>query len=101
VPAKPRKKHTQKLDASNQPIRPTQPKPDDPTRLTWAQRLKRAFEFDVTICPLCGGTLRVIADITDPAVIDKILNHIRHSRAPPAQRRRTSTVSNQHGSRSA
>jgi hypothetical protein len=35
--------------------------------LTWAQRLKRAFEFDVTDCPLCGGTLRVIAGITDPA----------------------------------
>jgi len=65
--------------------------------------LKRAVEFDVTVCPLCGGTLRVIADITDPAVIDKILNHIRHSRAPPAQAqwRRISTDSNQHGSRSA
>jgi len=23
--------------------------------------LKRAFEFDVTVCPLCGGTLQVIA----------------------------------------
>jgi len=55
----------------------------------------------VSVCPLCGGTLRVIADITDPAVIHKILNHIRHSRAPPAQAqpRKTSTDSNQHGSR--
>jgi hypothetical protein len=26
-------------------------------QLTWAQRLKRAFEFDVTVCPLCGGAL--------------------------------------------
>jgi hypothetical protein len=34
---------------------------------------------------LCGGTLRVIADITDPAIIDKILSHIRQSRAPPVQ----------------
>jgi len=23
--------------------------------LTWAQRLKRVFEFDVTLCPYCGG----------------------------------------------
>jgi|TARA_Y100000031_G_scaffold99177_1_gene108638 hypothetical protein len=29
---------------------------------------------------LCGATLLVIADITDPAVIDKILTHIRKSR---------------------
>jgi len=46
--------------------------------------------------PLCGGTLRVIADITDPAIIDKILTHIRQSRAPPAQaHRRPPTQSDQ------
>jgi hypothetical protein len=67
--------------------------PTEPSRLTWAQRLKRAFEFDVTFCPLCAGTLRVIADITDPAIIDKVLSHVRQSRAPPAQaQRRTSSV---------
>jgi ribosomal protein S27E len=54
-------------------------------RLTWAERLKRTFEFDITVCPLCAGTLRVISDITDPAVIDTILAHLQHSRAPPAR----------------
>ena len=59
----------------------------DPTiaPLTWAQRLKRVFEFDITLCPHCGGRLRVIADVTDPAVIRKILDHI-HQRAPPVGR---------------
>ena len=85
VPGKPRKKRNQKPDTSNQPVRPDHQKPSDPPRLTWAQRLKRVFEFDVTVCPLCGGTLRVIEDITDPIIIDKILSHIRQSRAPPAQ----------------
>ena len=85
VPGKPRKKRNQKPDTSNQPVRPVHQKPSDPPRLTWAQRLKRVFEFDVTVCPLCGGTLRVIEDITDPIIIDKILSHIRQSRAPPAQ----------------
>mgnify|MGYP006445222873 CR=1 FL=1 len=35
----------------------------DPTiaPLTWAERLKRVFEFDITLCPHCGGRLRVIA----------------------------------------
>jgi hypothetical protein len=40
---------------------------DPPTApLTWAQRLRRIFEIDITLCPLCGGQLRVIADVTDP-----------------------------------
>ena len=63
------------VDDSDLPIAP----------LTWAQRLKRVFEFDITLCPHCGGRLRVIADVTDPIVIRKILDHI-HQRAPPVWR---------------
>jgi len=44
--------------------------------LSWAQRLKRVFNIDIALCPLCGGTMRVIADITDPDIIQKILDHI-------------------------
>jgi hypothetical protein len=44
--------------------------------LTWAQRLKRVFNIDITLCPICGGTMRVIADITDPDIIQKILDHL-------------------------
>jgi len=50
--------------------------------LTWAQRLKRVFNIDITLCPLCGGTMRVIADITDPDIIQKILDHIE-AQPPP------------------
>ena len=35
------------------------------------------------MCPLCEGTLRMIAEITDPDVIQKILHHMRG--APGAQ----------------
>ena len=63
------------VDDSDLPIAP----------LTWAQRLKRVFEFDITLCPHCGGRLRVIADVTDPIVIRKILDHV-HQRAPPVWR---------------
>lgn len=65
-------------------------------RLSWAERLKRTFEFDVTVCALCGGSLRVIADITEPNLIEKILTHIKQTRAPPAQaqRRHTQTSAN-------
>jgi hypothetical protein len=52
--------------------------------LTWAQRLKRVFNIDITLCPLCGGTMRVIADITHPDIIQKILDHIE-AQPPPNQ----------------
>ncbi|MEW8087621.1 MAG: hypothetical protein AB2745_05225 [Candidatus Thiodiazotropha endolucinida] len=41
--------------------------------MTWAQRLKRVFNIDVSICEQCGGDFKVIASIEDQAVIDKIL----------------------------
>jgi hypothetical protein len=37
--------------------------------MTWAQRLKRVFAIDIETCRRCGGRLRVIASIEDPAVI--------------------------------
>jgi hypothetical protein len=40
--------------------------------MTWAQRLKRVFNIDVSTCPKCGGETRVIACIEDPVVIDKM-----------------------------
>jgi len=50
--------------------------------LTWAERLNRVFDIDLSVCPLCGGTLRMIADVTDPGVIQTILAHLKQ-RAPP------------------
>jgi hypothetical protein len=40
--------------------------------MTWAQRLKRVFSIDVSICPQCGGEAKTIASIEDRAVINKI-----------------------------
>jgi len=55
--------------------------------MTWAQRLKRVFGIDIETCPACGGTLRIIACIEDPAVISKILTHIdsKNASAEPAR----------------
>ena len=39
--------------------------------LTWAERLRRVFNIDIATCPLCGGTMRIIADITDPDIIQQ------------------------------
>ena len=44
--------------------------------MTWAQRLKRVFKLDVTVCSHCHGPVKVIASIEDPAVIKTILSHL-------------------------
>ena len=44
--------------------------------MTWAQRLKRVFNIDITTCETCGGAVKVIASIEDPAVIKQILAHL-------------------------
>jgi len=45
--------------------------------MTWAQRLKRVFNIDIETCRECGGAVKVIACIEDPAVIQKILDHLK------------------------
>lgn len=45
--------------------------------MTWAQRLKRVFNIDIETCRECGGTVKVIACIEDPMVIQKILDHLK------------------------
>ena len=49
--------------------------------MTWAQRLKRVFGIDIETCPACGGALRIIVCIEDPAVIKKILTHLDSKKA--------------------
>jgi ribosomal protein S27E len=51
--------------------------------MTWAQRLKRVFNIDVSVCPKCGGEARVIASIEDQQIIDKILAHLMKKGALP------------------
>lgn len=45
--------------------------------MTWSARLKRAFNIDINVCEACGGAVKVIACIDDPAVINKILDHLK------------------------
>jgi hypothetical protein len=52
---------------------------------SWARLLKRVFDVDMARCPFCHqGTLRIIAIITQGAVIGKILRHLRRSVDPPS-----------------
>jgi hypothetical protein len=64
-----------------------------PAPMNWMQRLKRVFAIDIESCPECGGKLRVIACIEEPALIARILGHVQQreelngplTRAPPEQ----------------
>ena len=52
--------------------------------MTWARRLKRVFNLDVEACDKCGGDVRIIACIEDPAVIQKILTHLDNTASSAA-----------------
>jgi hypothetical protein len=47
-------------------------------RRRWAELIRLVYEVDPLECPRCGGEMRVIALIHEPAVIDKILRHLRN-----------------------
>lgn len=49
--------------------------------MTWMQRLKRVFDIDINICEKCKGPVRIIACVEDPAVIEKILKHLKEKAA--------------------
>ena len=52
-------------------------KPYHARSMSWAQRLKRVFNIDITVCEACEKTnVKIITCITDPAVIHKILAHL-------------------------
>ncbi len=54
-----------------------------PARLSWSRLRWRVFDLDVGRC-VCGGKLKIIAAIEEPAVIVKILTHLGlPARAPP------------------
>ena len=44
--------------------------PDQVRGRPWVQRLKRVFHIDIETCNHCGGAVKIIACIEDPAVIE-------------------------------
>ena len=57
----------------------------------WASLLRRVYDLDALRCP-CGGRIRILSVIEDPAVIRRILGHLKlpvepaprsRARAPP------------------
>jgi Putative transposase len=51
---------------------------------SWAALMHRAFAIDVLACPNCGGRLRLIGTLHDPAVIRTILAHLEMAQSGPS-----------------
>ena len=39
--------------------------------------IRKVYEVDPMICPKCGGTMKIIAFITEYAVVDRIIDHLK------------------------
>jgi len=44
-------------------------------RRGWAEMIRKIYEVDPLVCPQCGGQMKVIAFITDYAVVDRLINY--------------------------
>jgi hypothetical protein len=62
-------------------------------RYRWAELLRRIFEVDPLACPRCRGPMQIVAVITDPGVVTRILAHrarardqAQQSQSPPPRR---------------
>ena len=42
----------------------------------WAEMIRKVYEVDPLICPRCGGRMKVIAFLTEYAVVDRIIRHL-------------------------
>ena len=56
-------------------------------RRRWAEMIRQVYEVAPLVCPRCRGEMCVIGFITQPAVIKRILDHLRKhekvARPPP------------------
>lgn len=48
----------------------------------WARLMRKIFEIDPLLCPVCGSEMKIKAFITDPLEIDRLLKHLK---IPPQQ----------------
>lgn len=79
VTASKRGKNSPKLDESLKHA----DKPYHARSMSWAQRLKRVFNIDITQCESCNKhNVKIVACITDPIVIKKILVHLDKIASP-------------------
>jgi hypothetical protein len=53
------------------------------SRQSWARLIQKVYEIDPLICPKCSLKMRIVAVITDPYEVNKILECLKRNNAPP------------------
>ena len=43
----------------------------------WAEMIRKVYEVDPMTCPKCGGRMKVVAFLTEYAVVDRIIDHLK------------------------
>jgi hypothetical protein len=57
---------------------------DKESRSTWARLIAQVYEVDPLTCSRCGSPMRILAVITEPEEVRKILRHlVKTGRSPP------------------
>jgi hypothetical protein len=51
----------------------------------WAELLKRCFDIDVLQCSRCKGRMQLVAIVTDPRSVKRMLRHLRAPTDPPVR----------------
>jgi len=59
------------------------PRSASPARIRWAVLLARIYEVLPLLCPACGGSMTILAFLTDPPVLSAILLHLDLPHRPP------------------
>jgi len=49
----------------------------------WTRLIRKVYGIDPLICMKCGSEMQIIAFITDPEQIDRIINHLVAKGRPP------------------
>ena len=84
-------KNREKIVPSKEPDG-TKPAASKPYRLTFAALMARVFRIEIDTCPHCGGKMRIVAALTDPASVRRYLEgtdqsakipEIAPARSPP------------------
>jgi hypothetical protein len=72
------KKQQQQADRDPQPydVEEADSVSDKESRSTWARLIAQVYEVDPLVCPRCSAPMRILAVITEPEEVRKILRHL-------------------------
>ena len=56
------------------------------SKQSWSRLIRKVYEADPLVCPKCSHKTRIVAVITDPLEVNKILGCLKRNHAPPFEK---------------